>query len=702
MTAAGLLLAKAGHVAAAAISAALVAAVAVRKRRVGPNVAAYICALAFCAIASICALTLGPSHTLTRAAVAPSYLAWLWLLFVLFRQDGRLDQLRGSRPVFAVLAGIEILRSVVGIGLPLIVAVPEALAATNQLAAVLQALFVIGALVLVHNLYVGASGAARQVLRAPALALALVWGFDLHALTLGYVTGEAAPAVLDYRGIASAIAALLIGIACFGRSALRTVRPSRAVTFQSFSLLLIGTYVVGMIAIARGISLLGGSFNGAMQVGFVALMAAIGGLSFTSTRIGGWFRVMLSKHLFQHRYDYRAEWMRFNRTVSGGGNSEFSLHERAVQAVADITESPAGVLLVPDEDRGLRLSARWRWASLDVPGEALSEQLAQRFEASQYILTLEPGRENPKASIRIDELPAWLRDSERVWLMVPLVHFERLVGVVVLARPIYVRQVDWEDFDLLRIVGQQLASYLAEQSGQEALNEASRFDEFNRRIAFVMHDIKNLASQMSLLARNAEKHSENPAFRADMLVTLRNSADKLNTLLARLDRYGASAQNTMQRVDLKPFVEGIVRNLANSHPVAVAQARACSVMADPVALEQALVHLIQNAIDASGEGTPVFVNVVDDPLQARIEVIDTGTGMDVDFVRTRLFKPFHSTKQGGFGIGAFEARETIRAMGGRLEVESREGLGTRFTVRMPLATTEGFRGAADNNHEKVA
>src|SRR5690606_19382205 len=114
----------------------------------------------------------------------------------------------------------------------------------------------------------------------------------------------------------------------------------------------------------------------------------------------------------------------------------------------------------------------------------------------------------------------------------------RLLGVVVLARPAFARTLDWEDFDLLRVIGRQLASYLAEQASQDALGEAQRFDEFNRRIAFVMHDIKNLASQLSLLARNAEKHAEKPEFRADMLLTLKKSSEKLNALLARLGRYG--------------------------------------------------------------------------------------------------------------------------------------------------------------------
>ena len=125
----------------------------------------------------------------------------------------------------------------------------------------------------------------------------------------------------------------------------------------------------------------------------------------------------------------------------------------------------------------------------------------------------------------------------------------------------------------------------------------------------------------------------------------------------------------------------------SAHPdqvVAIERAH-CQVLADGEALEQALVHLVQNAVDAGPEGSPVFLDVRTEGTNAVIEVIDSGSGMSPEFVRTRLFKPFHSSKPGGFGIGAFEAREMVRAMGGWLDVESREGLGTRFLVRLPLA-----------------
>src|SRR3546814_13854417 len=79
---------------------------------------------------------------------------------------------------------------------------------------------------------------------------------------------------------------------------------------------------------------------------------------------------------------------------------------------------------------------------------------------------------------------------------------------------------NWEDFDLLRTVGQQAASYIAEAQSQSALADAEKFEEFNRRFAFIMHDIKNLVSQLSPVARNAERHADKPEFRADMVATL--------------------------------------------------------------------------------------------------------------------------------------------------------------------------------------
>jgi len=116
--------------------------------------------------------------------------------------------------------------------------------------------------------------------------------------------------------------------------------------------------------------------------------------------------------------------------------------------------------------------------------------------------------------------------------------------------------------------------------------------------------------------------------------------------------------------------------------------------ADGAALEQAVGHLVQNAVEACSPANPVSVRVSNKDSTVVISIADKGVGMDSDFVRDRLFQPFSSSKPGGFGIGAFEARSLITAMGGRIDVESRSGHGTTFTISLPAAEPANERKSA--------
>jgi putative PEP-CTERM system histidine kinase len=239
-----------------------------------------------------------------------------------------------------------------------------------------------------------------------------------------------------------------------------------------------------------------------------------------------------------------------------------------------------------------------------------------------------------------------------------------------------------------------VASYLAEARAQEALAEGERFDEFNRRFAFIMHDIKNLVSQLSLTARNAERHAENPAFRADMIATLKDSAGRMNGLLAALSQHHSGRAEALATVDLKALAERVAGHRRAQHPITVSGKAGITAHADAGQLEQLLTHLIQNAIEASGPNQPVGITIGGTPEAPAVTVFDTGCGMSPAFVREQLFKPFVSSKPGGFGIGAFEARKLAEAMGGSVSVTSREGEGTQFTVTLLPAQITTLEQAA--------
>ena len=634
-------------------------------------------------------------------------LGWLLVVYRLFAGDGRHASLAPIRPVVLALGFVEFLHLGIELAMPSLALSGTGAQLVLRFTVILRLLVAIGGLVMVHNLYAGASPQARMALRWPALALGALWVFELNLYTIAYL-GDGWPVELAaLRGLAVIALAMLMTVGAAKGSDVLRFQPSRRVTFQTASLLVIGCYFAATYGVVHWLTQAEGEIARIVKFGFLITASIAALLLLPSRRLRASLRVILVKHLFQHRYDYRAEWLRFTRTMGKGDEGASPLEERAIQAIADIADSPAGLLLAPGEHGELVLAAHWNWPNLEVPGEAMPLGTIAFFELSGRIVDLDDLRAGKDEAGEAEIVPQWLRDETRAWALIPLIHFERLVGVVVLARATPARRFDWEDFDLLRIAGRQLASYLAEHAVQAALAEASRFDDFHRRIAFVMHDIKNLASQLSLLARNTELHAENPAFRADMLVTLRNSADKLNNLLARLSRYvGGGGVEKLADVDAGELFAQVAAQFREQHPVLLGECQKCTVSANRDSLEQVLVHVVQNAIDASTGDAPVLLAVTGDGIHARIDIVDSGCGMSPDFMRTRLFKPFVSSKQGGFGIGAFEARELVRAMRGRIEVESREGLGTRFTVRLPLAAAKdilsNFELTAEKAGRKVA
>ena len=620
-----------------------------------------------------------PGTVLAGFAESARNLLWVSLLYSL-SMSGE-DRQHGIKLVYGAVAGV--------IGLQLIGGTLQLFSPSDVIAQtglVLRITTAAGALVLVHNVYGQAAPTSRSHIRFAMLGLALIWGYDLNLYTIAYLSSASAKLLVDWRGLAVALAAPLFALATRNDGAWR-VRLSRAATFQSLSLLAICAYFALMAILATALRGTGVDWSASLGVAVLAVMTVAAMVVIPSARARGWLKVKLAKHLFEHRYDYRTEWLRFTGTLGRTGPDAPPLSERIVRAFADVVEAPGGLLMVSDGAGGLVLADTSQWRA-DPPVPENDEDSAtfwQAIEEAGRVLEFEGLRRGwAHAKDRTAVAPKWLLDDPAVWAGIPLVHNQRLVGFVVLAAPDYRRQLDWEDFDLLRTAGNQAASSLAEALGQEALSQAQRFEEFNRRFAFILHDIKNLVSQLSLVARNAERHADNPEFRADMVATLRSSVGKMNDLLQRLAPQSQARVQRMEAQVLRPILTAAIAAKRRDREVSLLGDAGLSALVDAAALEQAVGHLVQNAIDASS-GEPVIVRVDQEGADVRVVVSDKGVGMDGEFIRNRLFEPFASTKPGGFGIGAFEARSLITAMGGRLSVDSRPGRGTSFTILLPAA-----------------
>jgi putative PEP-CTERM system histidine kinase len=618
-----------------------------------------------------------PGAPLSSFAESARNLLWISLLYSLSGANGD-EREQGLKLVYAAVAA--------AIGLQFICGTLQLLspgAAVAQTALVLRVTTAAGALVLVHNIYGQAAPASRSQIRAAMLGLALIWVYDLNLYTSLYLSSAGAEGLLNWRGLAVASAAPLFALSTRTEGAWR-MRLSRAATFQSLSLLAICAYFALMAILATALRGTGVDWVSTLMVAILAVMTVGAMVVIPSARARGWLKLKVSKHLFEHRYDYRTEWLRFTGTLGRAGPDAPPLSERIVRAFGDMVDAPGGMLMVSDGGRGLDVISSTDWpAAMTSPTSEDASEFWTALEASGRIIEFEGlrgGWANPKDKGL--PVPTWLVQESAAWAGIPLLHHQRLVGLVVLAAPDYRRQLDWEDFDLLRTAGHQAASSLAEALGQEALSQAQRFEEFNRRFAFILHDVKNLVSQLSLLARNAERHADNPEFRTDMVATLKSSVGKMNDLLARLAPQSQARVQRMEPQPLRPILTAAITAKRRDRAVNLLGDASIEALVDANALEQALGHLLQNALDASS-GEPVTVRVSSDGPDVAIAITDKGVGMDSDFIRNRLFEPFASTKPGGFGIGAFEARSLITAMGGRLSVESRLGRGTTFTVLLP-------------------
>jgi putative PEP-CTERM system histidine kinase len=620
-----------------------------------------------------------PGEPVLAFAESARNLVWISLLYSL---SGASDEREhGLKLVYAAVAGV--------IGLQLIGDTLQLFSpsdAISQTGLVLRVTAAAGALVLVHNVYGQAAPASRSHIRLAMLGLALIWTYDLNLYTVAYLGSASASHLAEWRGLAVALAAPLFALATRNAGNWR-IRLSRAATFQSLSLVAICAYFALMAILATALRGTGVDWSSALMIGMLAVMTVAAMVLIPSARARGWLKVKLAKHLFEHRYDYRTEWLRFTETLGRAGPDAPPLSERIVKGFADIVDAPGGLLLASDSGGGVAVASAAFWPG-SSPGPNSFESCAEfwsELELSGRVLEFEGLRRGwASARDKAIAVPTWLLEEPAVWVGIPLLHHQRLVGLVILAAPEYRRQLDWEDFDLLRTAGNQAASSLAEALGQEALSQAQRFEEFNRRFAFILHDIKNLVSQLSLLARNAERHADNPEFRADMVATLQSSVGKMNELLARLAPHSQSRVQRIEPQALRPILTAAIAAKRRDREVTLLGDASMAALVDSNALEQAVGHLVQNALDASS-GEPVTVRVDNQDANVGIAITDKGVGMDGDFIRNRLFEPFASTKPGGFGIGAFEARSLITAMGGRLSVDSRLGRGTTFTILLPAA-----------------
>lgn len=552
--------------------------------------------------------------------------------------------------------------------------------------AVIPALLAIAGLVLVEQLYRNSSVQERWAIKYLCVALGGIFIFDFYIYSEAMLFKTYDPGAWSARGLVNALLIPLIWISLKRR--IQTdlkMAISHRMAFHTVTLLGTGIYLMLMAAAGYYIRLVGGNWGHTLQTVFLfgAVMVLL--LAVSSGTARAHLRVFLSKHFFRYRYDYREEWLRFTSMLSEGEPGSL-LHERALQAMARLVESTGAGLWLRQDNGPYRRVAEWNFSTLD--GQIASDDSFARFmETRNWVLDLEECREQPDLLVGAD-LPMWLQDRNEAWLAVPLLWHERMLGFMLLGPSLGKISFNWEVSDLLKTAARQATAHLAQAQAAEALTVARQFESFNRAAAFVVHDIKNLVAQLSLLLANAEKHKHKPEFQEDMLATIESSVVRMNRMLTKLRDEPNTALTSLAPLDNLLLEVMRSKSAFSLKPELDIQTPGMQVRADPEKLTRVLGHIVQNAIEATPYTGHVGVTLSKEGSWCVVSVVDTGIGMDEDFIRERLFRPFTSTKGTGMGIGAYECQEYIQELGGTISVASRLGQGTTITIRLPLINEE--------------
>lgn len=635
------------------------------------------------------------AHTINLALIAISFVGYaptpLWLLFF--------ECLHFNIWVAAMALALKAstnnqpiptsLKILFGIGWPVTLLVLLAVLLDLQIlvsfSVWIALLLAVISLVSVEQLFRYAATNDRQI-KLLCMNLGALFLYDIYLFTHALIFQEFDPLLWQSRAAVSL--AICLFMALGGLLLLqRTDRPanfklSRPIVFYTTSLVGVGVLITALSLGGYYVRLYGGNW-GTVVYSFILIVAVLViATVFISSSIRSRLSVLINKHLFRHKYDYRSEWLGLINYLAQPTEAS-EANQRAFYAVASITKAPGGAIWILKQGFYEPVYQSNLPGFVDLQEEPVGTPFCKTFIDSEWVFFPDSG-DNEALSQHNEVLPPWTRNIPELWLIFPLIVGEELVGFIALTKPTIDAALTWEDLDMLKTMGRQIASYLKRHQQAEQLAEGRQFDTYNKLVAFIIHDLNNLIAQQALVVRNAERHKDNPAFIEDAIETISNSVDRMNGLLKKLRR---DDSDLVKRLNLKDVILQALDECQRSSPRLTAEIADDNrtIDADQVRLVMTITHFIKNAQEATPDDGMVHVTLRCKENTVTITIEDNGSGMDWDFIHNRLFKPFETTKSGkGMGIGVYLSREYISELGGTLNVLSAVGEGTIITITLPI------------------
>lgn len=545
------------------------------------------------------------------------------------------------------------------------------------------------ALLNLERTFLAAAGTTRWRIKYIILGFFVILGVRL------YTSSQ----MLLFRGIEGRIdslnaAALILGGLLILRGLFRTgnfdlqVYPSQAVLHHSLTFLVAGTYLIIVGILARLAASFGGGLGFALNALF--LLAALVALAvfLQSDRVRLQLRRFVSLHFQRPLHDYRVMWIRFTEGTASHLDQE-ELSRALVRLISETFQALSVTLwLCDDNGEGVRMLASTQALPSAEKAEGTSSEdlkaMLLKLRAVREPVDFEEEKEVWAAALRTLHPRIFPSGGHRI--VIPLFGRDSLMGLITIGDRVSGLPFAVQDLEMLKCVGEHTAANLLNRELSHQLMQNREMAAFQTMATFFIHDLKNAASTLTLMLQNFPQHWEDPSFRADALRGIDRTVTHINRLIGRLGQLRQEqkykiepndlneiAREVLQRLDAAPGIH-ISLNLGQLNPVPF----------DREQISKVVTNLVINAIEAMGAKGEIMIATGTGERSAYLSVADNGCGMSEDFLRNSLFRPFHTTKKNGIGIGMFQSKTIVMAHGGRLDVSSQPGRGSTFTIHLPV------------------
>lgn len=461
---------------------------------------------------------------------------------------------------------------------------------------------------------------------------------------------------------------------------------SRYVVYNSLTVILVGVYLLTIGLMVEGINYFGEQWNifaGSIFI-FIAIMGMMAFL--LSDHLRRKVKLFINRHFYSHKYEFRDKWMEVTERIS----SKLNMHDIQVSLLDLIAETlgtrEVSLWLYNENKRGFIMSMS---KNVKATGRKIDHgnDLIGYLNTGAIFNVADIINEDSILAVIYNENRAFF-DITKTSLCIPLLVGKELIGFIMVGKEITGEKYGMDDYNLLKAVAKQAAIGILNAQLTEEITTARELEAFSNISSFIMHDLKNAASMLSLLAQNAPGNIDNPEFQQDLLYTLQDTTDKMKGLISRLSNIPREMEIEKQEADIRELVNETLKGLQvdGSKRITIIE-EICElplIKVDHEKIQKVLINLFLNAYEALEKDGKIMVGGDVNGRYVIISVSDNGPGIPEEFQRDYLFKPFKTTKETGFGIGLYQCKEIVEAHRGRIEVESKVGEGTTFNIFLPL------------------